>query len=148
MPYFSLDQAIGNIILIALIIFILRKEYFKAFIWALLAGFCLDISLGIGIGPYFISFLVILIILYFSQEKIFSENLYVFALPTIFIASIIFDIFLILIIKLVGQEVTLGVFWTLILKQAAYNTILLAVIYPIYYYIEGKLFPQPNIKLP
>jgi rod shape-determining protein MreD len=148
MPYLSIGLAVGNLILVALIIFLFRKEYLKAVSWAFFGGFFMDISLGIGLGPYLVSFLGILIILYFLQEKIFSENLYIFAIATIFLSSIIFDIFFIVLAKMIGQEIALSVFWTLILKQAVYNTVLLAIIYPIYYYLQKKLFLQSEIKLP
>ena len=148
LPYLSFGQAIGNIILVVLVIFIFRKEYLKAFYWALIAGVILDLSLGVGFGPYLVSYLLIFSIVYFWQEKILSENIYLFAIITVFIASIIFDIVFIVTAKWIGQNLSLSIFWTLILKQAAYNTILLAIVYPIYYYFEKRLFSHSEIKLP
>ena len=147
MPYFSFGQAVGNLILIMMIIFIFKREYEKAILWALVGGFILDISQGI-IGPYTVSFLINFFILYFVQEKILQVNSFIFVLATVLIASILLDMFYLLIIFIIGEKIGFLIFWPIILKQAAVNTLLAGVIYSIYYYFDKRLFPKSEIKLP
>lgn len=148
MPYFSFGQAIGNLILVFIIILIFKGEYFKALLWAIIGGFVLDLSLGIGIGIYIVPLVIVAVGLWIFQEKILQANIYIFVLATTLIASIILDIFTILMLYIYRQDLAIFSFWPIILKQAAINTVLLAVIYPIYYYFENRFYPETKIKLP
>jgi len=148
MPYFSFGQAIGNLILIFLIIFIFKKEYQKALIWVIVGGFILDLSLGIGFGIYIIPLAIIFVALFIFQEKILEIDIYIFILGATLVASILLDILTILMLYVYRQDLVIFSFWGILLKQAAINTIIMAIIYPIYYYFENKFYPERKIKLP
>jgi hypothetical protein len=148
MPYFSFGQAIGNLILIFVIILVFKQEYQKALLWVLIGGLILDLSLGIGIGISIVPLSIVFIGLWFFQDKILRSDIYIFVLAATLIASILLDILTILVFHFFGQNLYLFSFWGVLLKQAAMNTLILAIIYPLYHYFENRFYPETKIKLP
>ena len=148
MPYLSISFAIGNLVLIFMIIFIFKKNYILALIWAIVGGIILDISFGMGFGPYLASLLVVCLVFCYAYERFFQSNLFIFVLVAVLFSSIFLDILFTLMVMVMGSEIEIVFLWSIILKQAAYNTILAAIIYSVYYYFENRVYPQNKIKLP
>lgn len=148
MPYFSFSQAIGNLILIMVIIFIFKQEYLKALLWVVVGGFILDLSLGIGFGINIISLGVIFGAVLILQKRILGADIFIYFLGMVICASLIFDLVSVGMLNLFQQNLPLFYLWPIILGQAVYNTILAAVVYLSYYYFEKRFYPEKRIKLP
>lgn len=129
-PYFNFFGIKANILLAAILSFVVFKKTKSILIWAAVAGLIIDFFSALPFGLYCLTFILVVWLIDFIGRSIFKANEFWGQLALMFCGSIVFSILFILLLKIFNW-LGLGagtsgqiLFWRAVLLEIGLNTLL------------------------
>ena len=137
MHYFSIKFGIANIILCVFVILLFFKYRKIALLWVVVGGIILDLLSSSPAGLYFFGFLIIyLAIAQFLKNTDLEEILAL--LVSEVLASLVFDIFFLIYLRIWGQIIPINIFLNLAIFDGILNIILTIFIYLLVIFFQKR----------
>lgn len=120
----------------------------EALIWGVVGGMLLDLLGGAPLGVSVLSIMPVALLSGVGETKVVESNLPL-ALVVIFLGTLLYDSFFLLLLQLLGNHVEWwGSFITLFLPTALLNTLLMPFAYWFFRWLGRRARPSGFVELP
>ena len=142
-PFVKISGVHPDLVLILIIGWVILRGRGEGLYWALIGGLCLDFASGAPFGVFTLTTLLVALVASLSHGRGFGSSI-VLPLSLTLPLSLFFNGLALLLLALLGRPVVWNdAFFNVPLPVAVFNMVVMMVVFPLLYFLNRWLSPQP-----